>query len=339
MTEKMTAIDYFVPPDKNSIRIEYEKRAPLYKQLAEEMEFILDKEINKRDIKIHMIKSRIKEFDSFYRKIEVKECRNPFEGIEDICGVRIVCLYPSDLERIGKMIEDLFLVKETSRKVGEIPSNQFDYSATHYIVTLKSEQMKGPRYDDLRNLKCEVQVRTILTDAWASVSHHLFYKKDIDVPSDLKRDFYALMGLFYVADTHFELLKNRKEKMIGQLQESIEAHKFELEQELNLETLKAYLEWKFPDRKAGDTERDAFRNISYLNYQLQLVGYKTLQELDQRINKTAGVIRRDEEMHKKQHSAAFRFYSVGAMRVCMRAADENFARVEDELTKGIVKKR
>ena len=329
----MTRMNHFVPPDKNSLKIEYEKRVPLYKQLAEEMEFILDKEIKRRDIKIHMLKSRIKEFDSFYRKIKVKECRNPFEGMEDICGVRIVCLYPSDLERIGKMIEDLFLVRETSRKVGEIPSNQFDYSATHYIVTLKSEHMKGPRYDDIRNLKCEIQVRTILTDAWASVSHHLFYKKDIDVPSDLKRDFYALMGLFYVADTHFELLKNRKEKMIEQLQESIEAQKFKLEQELNLETLKAYLEWKFPDRKAGETERDTFMNIAYLNEQLQLAGYQTLQQVDDKINKGLPAVERDEETKKKQYGPRFRFYSVGVVRACVRMVDHNFRRVEDELVK------
>ncbi len=55
---------------------------------------------------------------------------------------------------------------------------------------------KGPRYDTIVGMPFEIQVRTILMDAWANVSHYLAYKSDIDVPINLQRDFYALGGLF-----------------------------------------------------------------------------------------------------------------------------------------------
>jgi len=42
-------------------------------------------------------------------------------------------------------------------------------------------------------------------DAWATVSHYLDYKTDADVPLGLRKDFQALSGLFYLADTHFEM--------------------------------------------------------------------------------------------------------------------------------------
>jgi putative GTP pyrophosphokinase len=64
----------------------------------------------------------------------------------------------------------------------------------------------GPRYDPLKHLRFEVQVRTIVMDAGAAVSHHLDYKGGTSVPSELRKDFYALSGLFYVADQHFEVL-------------------------------------------------------------------------------------------------------------------------------------
>ncbi|MBI4489516.1 MAG: hypothetical protein HY694_10565 [Deltaproteobacteria bacterium] len=53
----------------------------------------------------------------------------------------------------------------------------------------------------------EIQIRTIAQDAWASISHYLDYKKESDIPAQLRRDFYALSGLFYVADRHFAMLK------------------------------------------------------------------------------------------------------------------------------------
>ncbi len=57
----------------------------------------------------------------------------------------------------------------------------------------------------MKDLKFEVQCRTILMDAWANISHHLAYKGPASIPDHLQRDFHALAGLFYVADKHFEL--------------------------------------------------------------------------------------------------------------------------------------
>jgi ppGpp synthetase/RelA/SpoT-type nucleotidyltranferase len=63
----------------------------------------------------------------------------------------------------------------------------------------------GPRYEDLKGLKAEIQIRTIAMDAWSNVSHYLEYKTPEAAPSSLRKDFYALSALFYLADTHFEL--------------------------------------------------------------------------------------------------------------------------------------
>ena len=59
----------------------------------------------------------------------------------------------------------------------------------------------------------EIQVRTIAQDAWDSVSHYLDYKNN-SIRDELKRDFYALSGLFYVADTHFSFIKQDKMRRI-----------------------------------------------------------------------------------------------------------------------------
>ena len=85
-------------------------------------------------------------------------------------------------------------------------------------------------------------------DAWANISHYLDYKKEADVPEELKRDFYALSGLFYVADTHFEMFFKSREKVTQRLEES------ELlpTQEINFDSLKIYLNKQYPERKCDD---------------------------------------------------------------------------------------
>lgn len=315
----------FQPPDKKELSTKYEKVYGSYKRLITEILFILEKTLDEQKIKIHSIRKRIKDFDSFYNKIVIKEIReDPFEKINDIAGIRIICLYRSDLERVGKLISEQFDVVEADVKTKASAKAEFGYMSDHYVVKLP-EGCKGARYDEIKPLKCEIQVRTILMDAWDSVSHHLDYKKEIDVPSQLKKDFYALSGLFYVADTHFELFKDSVENLRLQLTESVEKDQFNLNQEMNLDTLRAYLAWKLPDReKAEDI------HLSDLLSDLQKTGYFHFRKLDEALNKSllaAEAEEKDEPPHKpgpKGEMIPIRYNQVGLVRGCLKILDHDF---------------
>lgn len=246
------AVDFVAVEDlKKQLKTEYEERTPLYQDLVKEVLFTLATALEKAKIKVHSLADRetvTKTFESFFDKVVRKEIMtNYFEAVEDIAGVRVICLYRSDLEQLKKLIHASFQVIEsdTSRTRTDAP---FGYESDHYIVKL-SKECKGPRYDDVKNLKCEIQIRTILMDAWASVSHHLDYKQKVDIPQDLRVDFNALTGLFYVADTHFEMFKEGVIKAREDLWTTIQKGGFDLDQKINLDTLTAYLKWKFPERK------------------------------------------------------------------------------------------
>jgi hypothetical protein len=118
-------------------------------------------------------------------------------------------------------------------------------------------EYSGPRYDNIANLPFEIQVRTIAMDAWANVSHHLDYKTDKDVPAELRKDFYALSGLFYVADRHFEMFysqSNQSRREMKELFEDALPNDQKERQELNLDTLVAYLATKFPERQQSPSK-------------------------------------------------------------------------------------
>jgi len=167
------------------------------KKLCHEVEYILSTEIAKKEIEIAQITSRAKTLESFCEKITRKSYNNPFDEITDFSGVRVVYLYSVNKVQIEKIIEKEFEVVEKVDKV-LVNENVFGYGALHYLVKIKNTHA-GARYDDLKNKICEIQVRTILHDAWAVVAHHLSYKQESDVPKELRRKLNALCGLFETA--------------------------------------------------------------------------------------------------------------------------------------------
>ena len=61
-------------------------------------------------------------------------------------------------------------------------------------------------------MRCEIQVSTILQDAWAEIEHDIVYKSPEDIPFRLRRRFACLAGLLEIADREFESL--RQDEMV-----------------------------------------------------------------------------------------------------------------------------
>jgi len=95
------------------------------------------------------------------------------------------------------------LVVKEEDKSGLSDPGLFGYNALQHLVKL-SNKVSGARYDDLKELVCEIQVQTILQDVWAIVDRHLRYKNESAVPDILKRKLNALEGLFETANDQFD---------------------------------------------------------------------------------------------------------------------------------------
>ena len=191
--------------DTNKIIKEYNAKQESYKFLVEEVQYLLSKLLNEQKIKIHSIPHRIKKIDSLITKIRKKKMDKPFEQIHDLVGFRVVCLFLSDIEKISNAIKTKFEVFDKNDKINE-EVKMFGYMSLHLKAKLKNPLRNGIE-KAIADIPFEIQVRTIAQDAWASVSHHLDYKMN-NVSKKFERDFYALSGLFYVADTHFSIIRH-----------------------------------------------------------------------------------------------------------------------------------
>ena len=104
----------------DEIELEYKRNLPAYKRLRDEAKFIIQDALKAKDIKIHNVLSRIKKFDSIIDKAQRKKLDNPLNQINDIIGLRIICLFLSDIEKIAEIIRLNFLVMEEDKILGII---------------------------------------------------------------------------------------------------------------------------------------------------------------------------------------------------------------------------
>jgi putative GTP pyrophosphokinase len=156
-----------------------------FAELGREALFTVQRALEASDIKVASSSQRLKSEDSFIRKGLEKHVSDG-RDITDLAAIRIVCLFISDLERIGTILDREFDISSIDDKIEGNSASQFGYMSVHYVGRMKATY-KGPRYARIRDLPLEIQVRTLLMDAWANVSHFLSYKSEADIPTDLKR--------------------------------------------------------------------------------------------------------------------------------------------------------
>lgn len=88
----------------NNLRSWYGEKVPIYKPLVERLENLVREILDKEAIEYVHIEARLKEFESFKKKIVRKGYRKP-EEITDLAGVMIVGSVLSNAELISKKIK------------------------------------------------------------------------------------------------------------------------------------------------------------------------------------------------------------------------------------------
>lgn len=125
------------------------------------------------------IKSRIKSPMSICEKLKRRGFTLTVENIEkeltDVAGIRVICSFPDDIYRLADQLtnqDDVILVQKKDYIKNPKPNG---YRSLHLILDIPIFLANGKK-----NMKVEVQFRTIAMDFWASLDHKLRYKKNIE---------------------------------------------------------------------------------------------------------------------------------------------------------------
>ena len=176
-------------------------------------------------------KSRVKSFDSYYKKVlrlkpsQMEETKSLIY-LTDMMGIRMICAFLEDINLGLEQIKKLFDIKEVEVKGAEKKFSEFGYESIHVLVKIPPEfrpPLEG-KYKDLEpisdELVCEIQIRTILQDAWAEVEHELIYKIEFnpfDIP--LRRKLASINASLTLADITFQEIRDYQNKLQRELDE------------------------------------------------------------------------------------------------------------------------
>jgi ppGpp synthetase/RelA/SpoT-type nucleotidyltranferase len=131
-------------------------------------------------------------------------CDAVFDEIRDLAGVRVICVYEKDVEILRthflelKKTKDLDFedtdIKRYERcnvdisdpqydKKAKHPDNteKFNYRSIHITVKPGIKRKELFEYTDMLNVKCEIQIRSILSHGWSDVDHELKYKNKVSL--------------------------------------------------------------------------------------------------------------------------------------------------------------
>lgn len=193
----------------------YIETRPIYEELSQKVETIIQDAVVDNKPPIHAIFKRTKDIESFAKKIEKEKYTHPSSQITDLSAIRIIACVENDLSKISKLIESTFEIDYSNSidKSKSLGTDKVGYRSIHYVAKLPRKLTRLPEYKRFENLRFEIQIRTLLQHAWAEIEHDRNYKFSGKLPEDLTRRLKVLAGVLELADREFNLIANEVEKI------------------------------------------------------------------------------------------------------------------------------
>lgn len=136
---------------------------------------------------IDHIDTRIKEPKSIIKKMEKKKYKktyaNLIDKINDVAGLRVVCTLRDDIFFIKDLIKQIPGVHVLKEKDYVTTPKKSGYTSYHMIVEVPVRLTQKTI-----NVKCEIQIRTLAMDFWASFEHKIKYKTDKNVSKKTSKE-------------------------------------------------------------------------------------------------------------------------------------------------------
>ena len=212
---------------------EYRGALPVFEKMEAEVVGRLREALQRNGLIVTAIESRIKSEESLAGKLALKGAKYAtLSDITDILGARIVTFYTDDVDRIAAITEQLFEIdwKNSVDKRMLHQLDSFGYNSLHYICKL-------PGYD----YRFELQLRTTLQHAWASINHDIGYKTGVEIPREYLRRINRLAGILEMADDEFSRIRREITDYRRRVQALVQNGKLD-DVQLDGDTFNSYLQ-------------------------------------------------------------------------------------------------
>lgn len=179
---------------------------PKFERLTTVVASLLESILKNNGIDHLSINGRTKSIQSARKKIDEKGYADPTTKLTDLSGIRIVNYFNRDVHRVSEIIRSTFEVDEANSldKSADLGRDRVGYRSVHFVCSLGASRRNLPEYEDIFDLKFEIQVRTVLQHAWAEITHDRSYKFGQTLPSEIQRKLNLHAGMLEVVDSGFQ---------------------------------------------------------------------------------------------------------------------------------------
>lgn len=128
---------------------------------------------------IESVTGRVKTVSSILDKMQMKNIQFEHleEEVEDIAGIRIICQFVEDIERVVDLIRGRSDMEILEKKDYLANKKKSGYRSYHVVVGYTVDTIHGPK-----RLQVEIQIRTMAMNFWATTEHSLQYKYKGEIP-------------------------------------------------------------------------------------------------------------------------------------------------------------
>lgn len=129
---------------------------------------------------IEFVTGRTKKISSIISKANRLDAEDIEKEIEDIAGIRIMCQFVEDIYTLVDLIKartDMTVIYEKDYITNFKESG---YRSYHVIINYPINSIAG-----YKEIICEIQIRTLAMNFWATIEHSLKYKYEHYIPEDV----------------------------------------------------------------------------------------------------------------------------------------------------------
>ena len=126
---------------------------------------------------------RVKSISSILDKAQKKniEVDKIEEQLDDIAGIRIICQFVEDIEKVADLIRNRSDMQVVTEKDYINHMKSSGYRSYHMIVSYPVETFSGTK-----TIRVEIQIRTLAMNFWSTIEHSLQYKYKQHMPDHIR---------------------------------------------------------------------------------------------------------------------------------------------------------
>lgn len=160
---------------------------------------------NNQHSPIETVSGRVKTVTSILEKMQKKGIvfDRLEEEIEDIAGIRIICQFVEDIEKVAVLIRRRYDMVVIEKKDYLANHKSSGYRSYHMIVWYTVETINGPK-----QIHVEIQIRTMAMNFWATTEHSLQYKYKGVLPPHVSKQLEVIADSVYQLDTQMSRVRS-----------------------------------------------------------------------------------------------------------------------------------